>query len=163
MRGRRPAGPESVEHMEGSALAKERYQVLWETLSGKLRVFEACQCLNISEPRYHQLKTEMQAAGLASLEPGQAGRPAHQPSPQQQQIAALQQQVADLEVQLRAAQARAEIALVLPNVVQDEKQPEKKTPQRRTKRRRPSRNRPPGKRKNTCNASSNFATGNGRS
>ena len=156
MRGRRPAGAEYVEQMAGSTVAKERYKVLWETMTGKLRVVEACQCLAISEPRYHQLKTVMHAASLASLEPGHAGRPTRLTSPEQEEIAALKQQVADLEVKLQAAQARAEIALILPNAVQDEPQPEKKTRPSgtnplatRRRRRKQARNRPPGKRKNT--------------
>jgi transposase InsO family protein len=126
MRGRKPAGPESVEQVPGSDEAKKRARTLLETVAGTCRVLEACDRLDISEPRYHQLKTHMLETIVAGLEPGKPGRPAQKPSPEEQRIAALQQQVAELELKLQAAQARTEIALVLPNVVQEPTEPEKK-------------------------------------
>ena len=149
MRGRRPSGPNYVEQLPGSELARERAKVVLETLAGGCRVLEACRRLDISEPRFQQLRTQLVAAAVASMEPGRAGRPAHTLSPEQEEIAALKRQLADLEVELRAARAREEIALVLPKVVHDpvthDNDPEKKT----RRRRRRSRNRPPGMRKNT--------------
>jgi hypothetical protein len=148
MRGRRPAGPECVEQVAGSEQAKKRARTLLETMTGDCRVTQACEILNVSEPRYHQLKTHMVATLVASMEPGHAGRPAQQLSPEQEKIAALERQLAEMEVKLQAVQARAEIALVLPNVVHDQPQPEKKT-RRLPTQQRPSRNRPPGRKKNT--------------
>jgi hypothetical protein len=139
MRGRRPAGPEYVAHLAGSAQAKERWQVILETLAGRLRVHEACELLGISEPRFHQLRSQALEAGLASLEPRSAGRPAQVVTPDQDQVRVLQEQVADLEVHLQAAQVRTEVALALPQVVQPAPAPEKKT--RRRQRRARSRDR----------------------
>jgi hypothetical protein len=152
MRGRRPSGPEYVEHLAGSNFAKERAKVLLETVAGRCRVHEACKRLGISEPRLQQLRTQMLQAAVNSLEPGSVGRPSRSSTPEQEEIARLQQQLVDLQVELQASRARAEIALILPNVVQDDtlkdQDPEKKT-RSRNKRRRGSRNRPPGPRKNT--------------
>lgn len=138
MRGRRPVGPEYAEQLPGSSLAKERLKVILETMAGTCRVVEACQRLGISEQRFHQLREEMMTGALAALEPGQAGRPVRTPTPAEIQVQALAQQLQDKDIELRTAQARAEIAVVLPGVVQQqtEPEPEKKTPQRPPPRRR---------------------------
>jgi hypothetical protein len=173
MRGRRPSGPEYVDHLEGSATAKERLKVILETMTGRCRVQEACLRLSISEPRFHQLRTQCVEASLAGLEPQRPGRKPRTPSAAEEQVRLLQQQLAELEDELRHARAREEIALTLPRLVKDpDTRPaaappaaavetgqqadagqQKKTPPRETKRRRgrPPKNpaSPPGKRKNT--------------
>jgi hypothetical protein len=152
MRGRRPVGPEYAEQLAGSATAKLRAKVILETIAGTCRLNEACQRLGISEQRFHQLRQEMMTAAVQALEPGHAGRPAHLPTPAEEQAAALAQQLQDKEVELRAAQARAEIALVMPELQHPcpsgkggggEGDPEKKTPPRLLKCRRR------GRKKNT--------------
>ena len=143
MRGRRPAGPEYVEHLAGSELAKERLKVVLETLAGKCRVQEACRRLGISEPRFHQLRQQMLAAALERLEPQPAGRKPAPRAPEQERLAALADELAAKDVELRAAQARAEIALTLPRVAEEPATPEKKTTQSTIG----SRRRPRGKKK----------------
>jgi hypothetical protein len=142
MRGRRPVGPEYAEQLAGSETAKLRAKVILETIAGTCRLKEACQRLGISEQRFHQLREEMMTAAVKALEPGHAGRPAHTPTPAEQQVAALEKQLQDNEVELRAAKAREEIALIMPEIKHPspaEREaaggPEKKTPQRRPKRR----------------------------
>jgi hypothetical protein len=144
MRGRRPAGPEYVKRFEASTEAKKRLQAVLEVTAGRLRVQEACQRLGICEQRFHQLRDDVFVAALASLEAGARGRPARTPSPEQEQLRTIAAQLAAKEVELRATQAREEIALTLSRVVQ-EPEPEKKTPQRRPR----PRGRPPGKKPNT--------------
>src|SRR5262249_49407727 len=128
-------------------------------MAGTCRVQEACERLGISEQRFHQLREEMMAAAVKALEPGQAGRPAHTPTPAEEQGLALEHQVADQEGELRAAEARAEIAVVMPRLPHPSPsgraefpqepesgggaEPEKKTPQRPSPRRRR------GRKKNT--------------
>ena len=136
MRGRRPVGPEYAEQLEGSELAKLRAKVILETMAGTCRLNEACELLDISEQRFHQLREEMMTAAIKALEPGHAGRPAHTPTPAEEQVVALEQQLQDKEVELRAAKARAEIALIMPDVKQEPADSEKKTPLRPLKRRR---------------------------
>ena len=119
MRGRYPSGPEFVEQLPGSRLAKERARVLLETLAGKRRVQEACALLSISEPRFDQLRIHGLEHLVQSMEPRLAGRPPRTPTPAEERIRALEAEVAALRMQVKIAQARAEIALVLPNAVHD--------------------------------------------
>lgn len=135
MRGRRPAGPEYVDDLEGSAQAKERLQVVLATLAGRCRVLEACERLGIKEARFHQLRTEVLEAALQRLEPRPAGRPAHSHAATADQVRALQEELAAKDVELRAAQVRAEVALALPQLRQQPQEPEKKTRPRTRKRR----------------------------
>ena len=116
MRGRRPVGPEYADKLEGSNIAKERVKVILETMMGTCRVLEACERLGICEQRFHQLREEMMAAAVKALEPGHAGRPAQTPTPAEEQIELLQQQLVDKEIELRTAKAREEIAVVMPKV-----------------------------------------------
>ena len=148
MRGRRPSGPECVEHLAGSERAKERLQVVLQTLAGTCRVQEACRRLGVSEPRFHQLRTQVLEAALARLEPRPAGRPAQPPSADQERLVALADRLAAQDVALRAAEARAEIALALPGAAQAAQAapaPEKKTGPPRPARKRRRR----GKKKRT--------------
>lgn len=155
MRGRRPSGPEYVDHLDGSATAKERLKVVLETLAGRCRVQEACVRLGISEPRFHQLRTQMLEAALDGLEPQTPGRKPHLLAPAEEQVRHLEQQLAEQDFELRAARAREEIALTLPRLLQHpgtaaaeganatEGTDEKKTPRRRQRRQRSQRRRPP--------------------
>jgi hypothetical protein len=136
-------GPEYAEQLAGSETAKLRAKVILETMAGTCRLKEACERLGISEQRFHQLREEMMTAAVKALEPGHAGRPAHTPTPAEEQVVALEQQLQDKEVELRAAKAREEIALIMPEVRHEPPNPEKKTPPRPPTRRRR------GRKKNT--------------
>jgi hypothetical protein len=132
MRGRHPSGPEYVDHLEGSAAARQRLRVILQTLAGQCRVTEACQRLGLSAPRFHQLRAEVLQAALDRLEPRAAGRPrAAAEAPTAEQAEVLQARLAALEVELQAARLREELALVLPRVVHEEPAPPKKAPRRR--------------------------------
>jgi hypothetical protein len=121
MRGRLPSGPEYVDQLEGSAIAKERVKVVLETIAGTCRVQEACERLHISEPRFEQLRIQILQAALERLEPRPAGRPARANTPAAERIDALEAENAELKMNLRVSQARTEIALALPNVAQKPK------------------------------------------
>jgi helix-turn-helix protein len=139
MRGRTPAGPEYVEQLQGSPQAKQRLRVVLETMAGKLRVQEACARLGISEQRFDQLRAELLQAALAELEPKPAGRPRR--PVEDPRVTALQEQVAELEQELRTAGVREALAVALPQAAQpvaEPAEPEKKTPaSRRLRRGRP--------------------------
>lgn len=145
MRGRHPAGSDYVDKVGGSALAKDRAKEVLDTMLGEGRVQEACQRLGICEQRFHQLRHKAVGWFVDALEPGVPGRPAQTLSPEQERIRALEEEVADLKVELRAAKAREEIALALPRVVKAPQEREKKTRGRSRKHPR----RPSGMRKNT--------------
>ncbi len=130
MRGRKPSGPAVAQRLAGSALARQRLQVVLETLAGTCRVQEACARLHISEQRFDQLRTQVLQAGLDSLEPRRAGRrPQVVPAAE---VQALQARVSELEIELRAARVREEIALALPAVGVTATEPAKKSPRRRS-------------------------------
>jgi hypothetical protein len=114
MRGRRPTGVEYVDRLAGSEQAKQRLKLVLATLTGQCRVQQACRQLGISEPRFQQLRSQILEAALERLEPRPAGRPPQTLTPEQQQLAVLAEQLAAKDVELRAAQARAEIAVILP-------------------------------------------------
>jgi hypothetical protein len=116
MRGRYPSGPEyvDVQHLQGSAQAKERLRVILETMLGKWRVSEACRLLNICEQRFRQLRTELLQAALERLEFRPAGRPRRAEQPKE--IAALREQLEAMQRELHVAQVREEIALALPQL-----------------------------------------------
>jgi hypothetical protein len=73
-RGRRPAGPEYVQHLDGSDIAKERVKIVLETVAGTCGVDDACQRLDICGQRFHQLRQQIMAAAR-SFWPGPCARP----------------------------------------------------------------------------------------
>ena len=67
--GRKPSGPQIVERLEGSPSAKQRLEVILETIAGQLTIPEACAQLSICESRFHDLRNETLQATLNALEP----------------------------------------------------------------------------------------------
>jgi hypothetical protein len=116
-RGRPPSGPKLVEGMEGSQLARQRLKVILQTVAGELSIPEACAQLGISEPRFHELRAEWMQGAMQLLEPKPVGRPTRQPSPEAARMESLEQQVQELKIDLRAAQIREQLALLMPHVL----------------------------------------------
>lgn len=112
MRGRKPSGPEVVDEMTGSEQARLRVKTVLQTMTGDLRVQEACAVLELSEQRFDQLRVEALQAAIEALETKPAGR--RPQSAEDAAIAKLKQQVAELEGQLQTALLRAELAATLP-------------------------------------------------
>jgi hypothetical protein len=115
-RGRPPLGDEIVEHLEGSSQAKQRLRIILRTLAGELTIPQACAELEVSDSRFHEMRTELLQHTLGELEPKPIGRPSQTPTPQETLITQLQQQVQALKIDLRAAQIRQELALALPRL-----------------------------------------------
>jgi hypothetical protein len=113
MRGRRPAGPELAERLEGSALACRRMRVVLETIAGTRRVYQACEELGVCGQRFEALRATAIRAGVAALEARPIGRPPKVLSEAQAEVARLRGRVAELEAELRVAAVRAELAAVL--------------------------------------------------
>lgn len=134
-RGRKPAGVEYVQNLQGSDEAKQRLRVVLETLTGARRVQQACQTLAISETRFHQLRHELLQAALERLERKPAGRPRQAPTPVA--VGILQEQLAEMTKELEASRLRQEVALILPAARAAATEPEKKTTARRQRRARP--------------------------
>jgi hypothetical protein len=81
MRGRIPSGPDYVQGLAGSTPAKERLQVILQTMTGTCRVSEACDLLGIGMQRFHQLRRRALLGALAALEPRASGRPGRRSLP----------------------------------------------------------------------------------
>ena len=117
MRGRTPAGPEFVDRLQGSELAKQRLKTVLETIAGICRVSEACERLDICEQRFHQLRQQVLEAALTELEPRSPGRPARASTPADEEISRLREELAMKDLELRTTRAREEIALAMPRIV----------------------------------------------
>jgi transposase-like protein len=116
-RGRRPGWAEVVERLEGSAAAKARLRAVLEALTGGRTLAAVCLHLGISERHYRALRDRALQAALAALEPRPAGRPARSEGEAGGRVAELEATVRELRLDLRAAQVREEIALLLPQVL----------------------------------------------
>jgi hypothetical protein len=110
MRGRTPDGPEAVQRLDGSALAKRRLGLLLQVLGGHCRVQQACTRLGVKPARWAQLRQRALQAAVAALEPRPAGRRRRRHEVTPEQVQALTEQVRQLELELRLAQSRAEVA-----------------------------------------------------
>ena len=126
--GRKPLGPALVEHLDGSTSAKERLELILETLAGQVTVVGACQILGISEAMFYKLRNRVLQVCLEDLEPKPRGRPPQFATPEQERSAELAAEVATLERELAAQTVRLELAQLMPRLA---KQPEvvKKTNQ----------------------------------
>jgi transposase-like protein len=113
--GRKPLSTGHVKRLYGSPRAKERMRVFLETLEGKLTVPEGCRLLSLSESQFHDARHRWLQRALEQLEPRPLGRPPdpHQAAQDARERTRLQAEVARLEEQLRAAQAREEIAQIV--------------------------------------------------
>lgn len=112
--GRKPLGPALVDHLEGSPRAKERLEVILETLTGRITMGQGCERLGISEGMLYRLRTEVLEAGLARLEPRPMGRPPERPTAEQSRCVELEYRVAELESELKLSATREEVARIMP-------------------------------------------------
>lgn len=120
--GRPPKGGELAERALGSAEAKRRARAILQAMRGELTVEHACAEMGVGEARFYQLRDRFVAEGVSGLEPGLGGRPRKAP-PEDEEVKALQARVARLELELKAAQIREQIALVLPRVARGARAP----------------------------------------
>jgi transposase-like protein len=115
--GRKPAGPQIAERLEGSPAAKKRLEVILETIAGQLTVSEACWQLGIGESRFHQLRNQTLQATLEALEPRPLGRPPKPISPEQAKIDTLKTELRRVQVELEVAQVEILLACIHPGLI----------------------------------------------
>lgn len=115
--GRKPSGPQIAERLEGSPVAKQRLEVILETIAGRLTVPEACQQLEIGESRFHELRNQTLQATLEALEPRPLGRPAKPTSPEQVEIDTLKAELRHLHAELELAQVQVRLARIHPGLI----------------------------------------------
>jgi hypothetical protein len=118
--GRKPAGPQIAERLEGSPWAKQRLSVFLETIAGQLTVPEACQQLEIGQSRFHELRNRTLQATLDALEPRPPGRPAKPTSPEQAEIDTLKAELRRLHGELETAQMLTHLARIDPGVLDNQ-------------------------------------------
>ena len=112
---RPPTGAKLVRALEGQEKAKERLEVILQTVAGELSIREACEELGVGEARFHQLRREALEGALAKLEPKARGRPKRaEPTPEAELIATLEAEVDDLKTELLGSRLREELAVALP-------------------------------------------------
>ena len=116
MAGRKPLGPALVDHLDGSAIAKERLELILETLAGQVTVVGACQILDISEAMFYKLRNRVLQVCLEDLEPKPRGRPPQLVTEDQERAAELATEVAALERELAAQTVRLKLAEQLPQL-----------------------------------------------
>ena len=134
MRGRYPAGWETMDQFDASDEAKERFQVTVEILTGACRVQEACARLSIGTSRLEQVQHDAMSGALAALERQRPGRKPRRMTELEEEVAQLRQQVVQLQAALEVATIRAEVAATLPRVGAIVEK--KTTPPRRRRRQR---------------------------
>jgi len=115
-RGRPPKGTELIPSLDGSEQAKLRLSLILQTLAGQITVEDAAAQLGIGRSRFFALRDELLQQSLNSLEPKPTGRPPKD-EPQSEKVVQLQQEIDTLKVDLRAAQIREELALLMPHVL----------------------------------------------
>ncbi len=116
-RGRPPQGIGHVDQVPTSDETKRRLKLILETLSGAKSVAEVCAALGVSEGHFHRLREAALAGAAAALEPRPAGRPVTAAAATASRVAELEAEVVELKLDLRAAQIREELAVVLPGVL----------------------------------------------
>lgn len=113
--GRKPLTTSHVNHLSGSARAKDRLRVILETLRGSMTIPDACQFLGIREAQFHHLRHTWMQEAVELLEPRRVGRPPKQQNVDEltRQCETLQTEVESLQAQVQGAQVREEIARIL--------------------------------------------------
>lgn len=116
--GRKPTGPQIVERLEGSPSAKQRLEVILETIAGQLTVPEACARLGIGESRFHDLRNQTLQVTLNTLEPRRLGRPSKPTSPEQDKIDALKADLDRAHRELAVADVQVSLARIHPGLLE---------------------------------------------
>ena len=116
--GRKPAGPQIVERLEGSPSAKQRLETILETIAGQLTVPEACARLGIGQSRFHDLRNQTLQATLNALEPRQTGRPPKRTSPEPGEIDALKAELDRAHKDLAVADVQVRLARIHPGLLE---------------------------------------------
>lgn len=117
-RGRPPLKAGHVNGIDGSEEARTRLAFILRVLGSDLTVAEASAALGVSESHFHRLRERALAGATEALEPRPAGRPPAVEDPVDARVAELEEKLRELELELRAAQVREQLAMVLPHVLQ---------------------------------------------
>ena len=131
-RGRKPTGTNLLEHLEGSERAKTRLKAILETLSGERSIPEVCEELGIHESMFHRVRSEVLQTALDRLEPRPLGRPPLPASPHDVRMVELEEDNLRLQLELKAAEVRRELAEKLPRLAKSQDTPPASEPGKKT-------------------------------
>jgi transposase-like protein len=120
-RGRPVQGAELVGASSGSELARHRLRVILQTLSGAATIEQAAAALGVNRSRFHAMRRLFLGQATGLLEPRPRGRKRREPTAAELELAELRQQLVQLRLQLKSAQIREEIALVMPHLLKDKR------------------------------------------
>ena len=122
-RGRPGKGEGHVDGLSGSDASKARMKCILATLSGTITVREAAASLGLSEARFHALRQEKLQVWLDALAPRPPGRPVTEEPVEASEMEELQRKLKELQLDLKVAQTRTELALTMPHVLKEEPEP----------------------------------------
>ena len=131
-RGRRPSVSRLLKGLDGSEEARQRLELILDTLAGHQTLADAAGQLGLSDRHLHTLRMQLLQQALYWLQPRPPGRP------EQRTLATTldprAEEIQRLRVELNAARVREEIALALPHLLR-RRRPDRATPRNRRKRR----------------------------
>jgi transposase len=107
--------------------ARERAGVILQVRSGQISAKEGARRMGVSRKTYYQWEKRALEAMMAGLEEQAPGRPRKEANPE---LEAMQQKIAKLEAQLKAAEQTAEVRAILMDMrkIQEKRDLKKKKP-----------------------------------
>ncbi len=118
-RGRKSKGTHIIKGLTGSDHAKERLNVIMQTLTGELSVQEAQKKLGIGHSAFHKLRTKAFQTTLEQMEPGSPGRPRLPAETQEEKrVQELESELLELRLDLEASRIREELAIAMPHLLE---------------------------------------------
>jgi len=112
-RGRPTEGLSVIDRLDAPRAARRRVHVVMATLAGQLSIIEACGQLGVQRTRFYSLRREVLQAALDAVSRRPRGRPPARRD-ETTTISALAARIRELELTLRTAALRSEIALTMP-------------------------------------------------
>jgi hypothetical protein len=112
------SGSQLVNDLSGSEQARKWARLVLATIANEEAVVDAAKELGVSRQYFHERRTEILLAMVAAAEPKPVGRRKAVPSVEertQQQLAALDQQLNDMAMELEGARLREELRVVFGN------------------------------------------------
>jgi hypothetical protein len=140
-RGRRVEGAGAVTGMQGSEGAKERLEVILETMAGNLTIEEACAKLSIGRSAFYELRQKALTYALEALEPGLPGRPRLAGNEEDERVTELEEEVRGLRINLEASRIREELAIAMPHLLDNKHKKTKKKKKRKQAQKQKKQNR----------------------
>ncbi len=108
-----------VTNMDATSEPKKQLMVILEVLAGKRSIAEACEELQISEATFHRMRDQALQGALDGLAPLPVGRPGKKVDEKDEKIGALEEQLAEMGVELEAERIRTIMAIVKPELLKD--------------------------------------------